>query len=92
MHSSLRKIQTLALLKRNVVSSRRDRGGNLIQYMIHCKSRAKAKEQAKQASYNHKAPIENTAHESDQLSHFHPDGLDGEIKKNGQPFTYPKSK
>ncbi|CAM4977169.1 unnamed protein product [Rotaria socialis] len=69
-----------------------DRGGNLIPYMIDCKSRAEAKEQAKQASNNHKAPIKHTAHEPDQLPHFHPAGPDGEIKKNGQHFTYPKSK
>ena len=66
--------------------------GQLEQYFIECKSRGEAKNQAQQASNHHKPPVHHTAHEPGQKPHYHPADAKGEIKKNGQHFTYPKSK
>lgn len=66
--------------------------GELQQHFIECSSRAEARNRAKEASNHHKAPIHHTAHEPGQKPHYHPVDANGEIKKNGQHFTYPESK
>ncbi|CAF2973132.1 unnamed protein product [Rotaria sp. Silwood2] len=59
------------------------------QHFHHSPSRAKAKDNAQNASGGNQ-PVHHTAHEPGQLPHFHPADRAGNIKKDGSHYTYPK--